>query len=68
MSYLAAWTVYIEGEDLDPFEVAKRAREQYEDPMNQMWAIHNMTAMRSTVVDLHAMREIPGIKPPDAEH
>lgn len=63
MSYVASWDVYIEGDDLNPFEVAKRAQAEFADPNNQIWAIHDLDAGHSTTVDLLIMKETRCGKP-----
>ncbi|MEX3652589.1 hypothetical protein ABFW14_13745 [Mycolicibacterium fortuitum] len=41
MDYGATWSVFIEGEDLDLIEVAKRARDIALDPAYPVWEVND---------------------------
>lgn len=53
MTYGASWAVYIDGKDLDPIEVARRAVEAARDPRNSLWKITDTDNRKILVVDLH---------------
>lgn len=52
MAYYAEWSVFIDGDGLDPTEVARRAREWSKDPSHNTWRIVDLSKNTSTVVDI----------------
>ena len=56
MAYIAKWSVFIDGDDLDFVEVARRAREHCNDTRNNTWLILNIADGHCEVVDLRHER------------
>lgn len=52
MAYYAEWSVFIDGDDLDLIEVARRAEQWSKNPDHGMWRIVDLAANTSTVVDI----------------
>lgn len=59
MAYLAQWAVFIDGDDLDPIEVAAAARRRVDDHQNDTWRIVDLNGPHFIVVDLYDRRIIP---------
>ncbi len=62
MAYLATWAVFIDGEGLDPREVAKRAEKHSQDPNHSTWKVLDLDSGRVTVVDLSEDRIIDFVR------
>lgn len=58
MGYLAKWVTVVDGEDLDPLEIARRAHELLLDPHRNCWVVKDLTAGRTAAVDLYEQRVI----------
>lgn len=52
MGYTANWAMPVDGEDLDPFEVARRAQELIADPRRGIWLITDLESGATAAVDL----------------
>lgn len=61
--YIAQWGIFIEGEDLDPVDVARQAREKFLDPNNDMWQIIDMETGTTWAVEPNGR----GVVPPASE-
>lgn len=59
MAYLAQWAVFIDGDDLDPIDVAAAARKRVNDRQNDTWRIVDLNGPHYIVVDLYDRRIIP---------
>lgn len=68
MGYLAKWAIVVEGEDLDPLEIARRAHQLLLDPHKNCWAIEDLSTRKTAVVDLYEQRVIsPESSPPTGD-
>lgn len=52
MTYLAKFAVVVDGNDLDPFEVASRAREILLHPQGSTWLVDDLDSNKRSVVDV----------------
>lgn len=59
MAYMAMWSVFIDGDDLDPIQVADRARVHAANPDHQTWRVVNIDSGDSAVVDLRERCIVP---------
>lgn len=53
MPYLASWSVFIDGDDLTPVEVARQALTHQQEPT---WKVIDLDSGQTTVVDINSER------------
>jgi hypothetical protein len=59
--YVASWTILVDGENLDPVEIASRGRELLRDVNKNTWIVKDVDSGELCVVDATAQRVIhPG--------
>jgi hypothetical protein len=59
MAYIAQWMVLVQGDGIDPVEVARQARELSLDPANDAWRIIDIETQESCVVSIIDNRVVP---------